>query len=164
MKVKTMVRKLIMCLILFLFSTPAFSLPVFYQWGGEKIIKIIDLPDSPAFQKTDGKYIDIGYRYQQLNIFFIPIWNYNEKWCGYIGSDKEYLDLDKKYLSELAETAGLKLPDSPSLPIWDYIGGKLLFGLVFALSYGKKIFGNSEKKEASVELQSVRKGSVKKSV
>ncbi len=124
----------------------------------------MDLPDSSTFQRPDGKYIDVGYRYQQFTILFIPVWNYNEKWCGYIGSDKEYIDFDKGALSEFAGTAGLKLPDNPSLPLWDSVGGKLLFGLILTLLHSKKILSSADKKEVAVKSQGVRKGCVKKSV
>jgi len=108
------------------------GIPIIWSWGGEKIIKVMDLPDEPDFLSKDGKHIDIGYRYKQFAIFLIPIWNYDEHWCGYIGSDSEYLDLGR---DDLAAATKQRIPDSASLPLWDSVGGKLAATLVLGLLY-----------------------------
>ncbi len=158
MRAQAITRMLFGSAMLFLFTAPAYSAPVFYSWGGEKIIKIMDFPDSSDLQRLDGNYVDAGYRYQQVTIFFIPVWNYNEKWCGYIGNDNEYLDLDRQSLSELAEAAGLSLPESPSLPFWDSIGGKLLLGVILLMYFGYKGSGAEKKGE---EIGQPQGGSMK---
>lgn len=136
MKAKAIPVAFLLCSMLLFFTPSVNATPVVFEWGGEQIVKVMDLPNTPSFQRADGSYADVGVRYKQVAIFFVPVWNYDVKWCGYIGSDKEYLDLDKDDLSELAEAASLKLPDTPSLPLWDSIGGKLVFGLVLALYFG----------------------------
>lgn len=100
--------------------------PIFFSFGGETSVKIADFPDTPEFQNTEGHYVDAGMKYKQVSIFFIPIWNYDEQWCGYI-SDKMYLDLSKERLDELASSAQITLPSDFQIPFWDKVGGKLLF-------------------------------------
>jgi hypothetical protein len=65
-------------------------------------------------------------RYKQFSVFFIPVWNYDEQWCGYI-SDKMYLNLSKEKLDEMATSAQISLPADFQIPFWDKVGGKLLF-------------------------------------
>ncbi len=154
MKAKAITQIFFLGSMLFLFATTAVAAPVFFEWGGEKIVKEMDLPNTPTFQRPDGTYVDVGYRYKQVAIFFIPIWNYDEKWCGYIGNDKTYLDMDRKDLSVLAEAASLKLPDEPVLPLWDSIGGKLLFLLILVLYFGYQWLDSSKKKENANNAQS----------
>jgi len=156
MKAKVVTQVFVLISLLFLFATPAVAAPVFFQWGGEKIVKEMDLPDTPTFQIPDGTYLDVGYRYKQISVFFIPIWNYDEKWCGYIGNDKQYLDLSRNELSILAEAASLKLPDEPSLPLWDSIGGKLLFLLILVLYFGYQWLGSTKMSKANQLLSDER--------
>ena len=116
-------------------SAHAAKVPVFFSWGGEQIIKVADFPDTEDFKALDGKYLDPGYRYKHISLFFVPIWNYSGQWCGYVGDSDHYLDLDKAELDVLAGAAGaagVKLPATPSLPFWDSYGGKLLLLAVFA--------------------------------
>lgn len=101
---------------------------VFFGWGDERIIKVRDFPNIPAFMNIDGLYVDAGYRYKQIHIFFIPVWNYDATWCGYIGSDDMYVPLSFIEVSQQAMLAGVDLPDSPLIPFWDEYGGKLLVG------------------------------------
>ncbi|HEX9737250.1 MAG TPA: hypothetical protein VGG06_35245 [Thermoanaerobaculia bacterium] len=128
-------------------ALPAHAAPVLFGWGGEKIAKVMDLPDTPDFRMDSGEYIDVGYRYKQLTIFFIPVWNYDEHWCGYIGRDNRYLSLDRSDLADLVATAGLQLSDSPSKPFWDAVGGKLLIGFILLAYFGLQIRGRSPQRE-----------------
>ena len=120
-----------------LLCTSAYAKPVLFGWGGERIIKAMEFPNNPNFQTPSGEYIDAGYRYQQITVFFLPLWNYNEKWCGYIGSDESYLDLNRDELAVLAAEADLTLPTNVTIDAWDSIGGKLTFiiGLLLLVGY-----------------------------
>jgi hypothetical protein len=100
--------------------------PVFFSFGGETVVKVADFPDTPEFQNTESHYVDAGMRYKQVSVFFIPVWNYDEQWCGYI-SDTMYLDLSKERLNELATAAKITLPSEFKISFWDKVGGKLLF-------------------------------------
>lgn len=135
--------------ILLLFATSANAF--FYTWDGEKTIKIMDLPDTPEFQDADGDYYDIGAVYKQLTVLLVPLWNYDIRWCGAVEGGSSYIDLDQQYLSELAKSANLTLPNNIQLPFWDSYGGKVVVGLLLALfilySYYKSN-KNSEESDA----------------
>ncbi len=105
----------------------------FYEWDVEKIIKVIDLPNTDDFRDNDGNYVDVGIKYKQFKILFIPIWNYDKHFCGYIGSDNFYLDLSKNKLDEIAGSVNLSLPDNPQIPLWDAIGGKFVLLLLIGV-------------------------------
>jgi hypothetical protein len=106
----------------------ALKVPIFFSWGGEKIARVATFPDTAEFKvQATGDHIDPGYRYKQIKILFIPVWNYDGHWCGYVGNEEAYLDLDKAQLDSLAQTARVPIPDSPNLPFWDYLGGKFKF-------------------------------------
>lgn len=135
------------------FAPSAAAAPVFFTWGGEKIVKEIDLPDTSDYQDKEGKHFDIGYRYKQITIFFIPVWNYDKQWCGAIKGDSDhYLIWSQDDAVAVADSAGLKLPDSPSLPFWDAYGGKIL---IVVLGIGYMLFGEKEKKEDATPTASL---------
>ncbi len=116
-------------LFLFLCSTQAFSkgMPIFFQTGSEIVSKAQELPDTENFQFEDGSYFDLGAYRKQFTIFFIPLWNYDVEWCAYLGTDDEMMSLTKEQLDAIAADAGLTLAETPPLPFWSSIGGKLLF-------------------------------------
>jgi hypothetical protein len=124
-------------------STSVQAVPVIFGWGGEEIIKVVDFPNTEEFENGRGQYFDAGYVYKQVTIFFIPVWNYDGKWVGYVGNNDGYLRLKKAELERLAEKANVKLPAEPALPFWDSIGGKLVFGLILLLYLGWRILSNS---------------------
>jgi hypothetical protein len=133
-------------LALCLFGGQAHAAPVFFSWGGEKIIKVLPLPDTPDFKSKEGAHIDVGYRFKQITIFFIPAWNYDEYWCGYIENGNRYIDFDKKTLDDGAAQASMIIPSGSPIPFWDAYGGKLLLLLIVFVFYGYgKVF---KKKDA----------------
>lgn len=99
----------------------------FFSFGGEVMSKVQDFPDTEAFQLEDDTYVDAGCIYKQVSILFIPVWNYDIRWCGYTGEGDSYLALTKEELDEMAKEANVTLAESPSLPFWSSIGGKLVF-------------------------------------
>jgi len=121
-------KKFLLSLAIFilLLQTTTYAAPVFFSWGGETITKVATFPNTTNFSSVDGKHFDAGFRYKQVDIFFIPVWNYDIKWCGYI-SDKYYIDLTDRELAEYASMAGVQLPTDYPLSFWEKIGGKLLF-------------------------------------
>ena len=108
--------------------------PLFFSWGGEKIAKVVDFP---------GSDFDAGVRYKQVSIFFIPVWNYDAAFCGYIQKDDEYLPYSYSELSTIASENNISLKDDPegNIPFWDKYGGKIviavLIGLYVAFSAAK---------------------------
>lgn len=118
-------------------ASRAEGIPVFYSWGGEKVIKVANFPDTEEWKSSERKHVDVGYRFKQISIFFVPIWNYDGSWCGYIGQDDHYLNLNTTEVTSLAAKAGINLPDAPNLPFWDSYGGKLLLLVVLLVWIGK---------------------------
>ena len=104
--------------------------PVLFGWGGETVHKVVESPDTPRFLWEDDTYVDAGALYKTFTVFFVPLWNYDIRWVGYIGKSDEYLEFTQVELEELAAGANIELPQSPSLPFWDSYGGKLVFLLV----------------------------------
>jgi hypothetical protein len=98
------------------------------------IIKVLDFPDKPEF-KYKEHYIDLGYHYNQKTFFyFIPIWNSDEEFVGYI-NEKEYLPLKKKQLDNLLQISNLQLPKEDVLSWWDrYIGKAVAIAIVIGLA------------------------------
>jgi hypothetical protein len=111
-----------------LMSRPADAKLIFVGWGGEKIIKIADFPDTPGF-KNGAKHFDLGYRFKQVTLFFVPVWNYGGAWCGAIpGDDGHFYDFSREQLENFAHAANITIPAEASLGAWDSFGGKLLVG------------------------------------
>lgn len=114
--------------------------PVFFSWGGETVTKIADFPDTPTFQ-NDGDYFDAGAIYKQIQVFFLPLWNYDVRWAGYI-NESTYIPYPHEELKTLANLAGVALPAKPSLSFWESYGGKIVlfviavFGMIVLLAKG----------------------------
>lgn len=139
-------RLILIMLALLSFSSTASANIIIYNFKGIKIIKIADFPKTSKFKIKTGDYLDAGYFYRQFTIFFIPVWNYDGKWVGYIGSDSSYLPLKKSDLDNLAKSVGITLPENPSLPFWDAMSGKLI--LSFFVLFGVwSIWFKKEKKD-----------------
>lgn len=113
------------------------------SYGGEEIIKVANFPDTEEFYHPNYGYMDAGYIYKQVSILYVPVWNYDGRWAGFVGDDGEYLELTKEELDEMAEQANVKLPNVPTLPFWEAIGGKLVFSLILLLYVGWKIFSST---------------------
>ena len=70
------------------------GIPMIYGTA-ETSVKVHDLPDEfPFLVGAEQVPMDVGYCYKQLQILFVPVWNYNEHYCGYI-DDKRYSDISK---------------------------------------------------------------------
>lgn len=74
--------------------------------------------------RIDGDNFDMGFRYKQFSILFIPVWNWDKKFCGYLNS-KEYVPLKPKVVDQLFALHNQEKP-SFVLPLWESIFGKLL--------------------------------------
>lgn len=99
--------------------------PVPVGTGSEKIIHVADLPDVPQNRLETGEYFDVGYVYQPVYLFFLPVWNRHGRWAGHLDAAGRYAALDEAALRERARAAGVVLPERPPLPGWDAYGGKL---------------------------------------
>jgi hypothetical protein len=128
-RLKALAIALLFCVLL-LPSTPAYAQ---IEYGGEKIIKLADLPDTAEFQTPEGGYIDVGAIYKQFKILWLPLHNYEIRMVGYTGENGTYLELAEAELRAAAAAAGVTLPEGVNLPFWDAWGGKLAFGGVILL-------------------------------
>ena len=140
---ETVLKSMFAIVFLAALSASVEAAPVLFGWGDEEIIKVADFPDTEDFEYSHGEYIDAGFVYKQVTVFFIPVWNYNGKWVGYLEKNENNLKLKKSELDQLAEKANVKLPESPTLPFWHSIGGKIVFGLILLLYIGWKFLPDS---------------------
>ena len=121
----------------------AHAIPVLFSFGDEKIIKVYELPEIDLFFNTETKtYMDVGWRYKQVTIFFMPVWNYDGAYCGYAGLEDTYVDVNLEQFNEVAAMANIpkiEVPDEPELPFWDVVGGKLAVGGLLLLLIGLQV-------------------------
>ncbi|MCB9497228.1 MAG: hypothetical protein H6686_10135 [Fibrobacteria bacterium] len=115
-------------------SAEAARIPVFYSTDYEKIVKVAEFPDDSNFQTTDGLYFDAGYLIKQVQLFWIPLWNYGGEWCGRTADGEGVIRMSREELVELGESANVKIPESASLGFWNAIGGKLLALVLLAVA------------------------------
>lgn len=84
------------------------SLPIIVPIPGASsgnIVKVRDLPDTPLFQRPDGRYVDLGYRFTSGDA---------GEWVGYVGSSSKYLPLSESALKGMMMVAGMsELPPPP---------------------------------------------------
>lgn len=143
---------LFIALFSFIFNFQASAkMPVFFQVGAEHVYKAQDLPDTDYFQLEDGTYMDLGVFSKQFTIFFIPLWNYDVEWCGYVGNDDELITLTEENLTEIAQEAGITIAETPSLPFWPSIGGKLLFLVIIGGFIGFSVMSSQEEGEEDLD-------------
>ena len=84
--------------------TPGTSLQ-FAEERFERVLKVLDLPDTPPFVARGGGYFDLGYL---LRI------DGTGEWVGHVGSKTRYIPLGPESLAYVMEQAGLEsLPPAP---------------------------------------------------
>lgn len=103
-----------------------FALPDFVTLDAESILKVADFPDTGDFKFEDGDLLDPGYKYKQVRLFWIPLWNYDGQWCVYLGNNHTYMEKSKAELDSLAASINVKLPQTANLGFWNVYGGKLI--------------------------------------
>ncbi len=70
-----------------------------------EVVKVVDLPDVADFQRDDGSYVDLGWRF---------LGETTGEWVGYIGSDIDYLTVLPEQLTAIMQIAGItQLPEPP---------------------------------------------------
>lgn len=128
--------KLLLLLGVFIsLSEPLLAKGAIIYGDGPEVSKVLDLPHSEDFALVgdDGNVIfcDLGVMYNQFSLFWIPIWNYGEyKYVLFSdipcnGYDFQYYELSNDEVEYLRQSFG-GIPNEPTLPFWDSIGGKLL--------------------------------------
>jgi hypothetical protein len=101
----------------------------FFHVGGgghsEEIVKVLDLPDIPQLRRTDGRHIDLGYKFTSGG----------GEWVGYVGDDGKYLALSEDAVQMLLVVAGVdRLPPVPERPA--STGGGGLTPILMLLGFG----------------------------
>ena len=130
---------------LFLLSLNAHAGIVIFGFGGGHQ-KIVDLPKVEAYQ-IDGKHVDIGATYDDFNLFFMPVWQWNKQFCLVIeGNSKSYYPITGEKLAALAKEANVELPSKIKLDFWNEWGGKLV---ILSGILAMFLFGQSKKNAAN---------------
>jgi hypothetical protein len=112
--------------------------------GGEKIVTVLKLPDTPEFSNQD-KHFDIGIIYKQDKLLgFLTTRNYDKRWCVVYGK-KTYAAFDKEALDKIAKQAGLEMPEKIVLPLIDRFSEYTFWALFILLIGGAIIFSIKEK-------------------
>jgi len=103
-----------------------------FWWGVEKIVKVADLPNHINYQ---GKSFDLGYIYKRFTLlYFIPLWSYDGRYCGYVGPGRDYVILENgdAFVSEM-ERAGIDIPSGSPISFMDRFGLLVILGVFLLL-------------------------------
>jgi len=93
------------------------------------------LPLDSGFETETGEPLNVGYKYEQFNLFWIPIWNKEGEYCFTNASEDTYFDMNIMDKALLTTTyPNLDLTESP-LGFWSRIGGKLFILLLLGFSF-----------------------------
>lgn len=93
----------------------------------DEIALIAELPNTPEFA-IDGVFVNIGIAYNTIHIF-----HFNRRWVLFSGNT--YWTFDREYIEEIAQSAGIILPDDMTLPFLHEWGPRiaLLAGAIIAV-------------------------------
>lgn len=131
---------LIMSLLFSLLISMEAKADIIYS-NGETFIKVLDLPKEYEMEYNERIYhADLGIRFHQFSLFWIPLFNYGEKKYVYLNERKDdyvYIELTSDDVNELQDIYGSSIvPSSPELPFWDEWGGKIVLFLILLVWYG----------------------------
>ncbi|WP_027418447.1 hypothetical protein [Crocinitomix catalasitica] len=90
------------------------------------------LPEDSEFIGEYDDQLNVGYKYDQINLLWIPIWNYEGQYCLVNAAEDTYYDITDEDKAILTETYGANLEGNP-LSIWSKIGGKLIILIILGL-------------------------------
>lgn len=140
---------LLLTLIGILYSIPN-SAKALVIWGSEEIIeKVEDLPDTFAFKVNDD-FIDIGLKYSEFSVFFIPLFQDRIAFVGSVPwSDSVYYDLTDAEITNYTRLADITLKNKRDydLGFFKEWGGKLIALAVLILGLlimTGRLFGSKE--------------------
>lgn len=134
--------RILACLIvpimaLVLTSNPAQAAGVPYNFGGDAITKVADLPDTEEFKLPDGGYLDLGWLHKEYSIVYAPFYVFEEK--GYVyysseGNDTRYVDASPEMLAAAGKAVNTTFPEKWAMPFWKrWMGALILAGLILVL-------------------------------
>jgi len=128
-----MTSKLSLLLLLFAFycqtNFAKARIPIPYG-EEEKIIKLVDLPDTDDFKLDDGSYFDIGSMYTKSHLLYLSYSNTEPILVGYVNEGESYVDLTAEQLAEIGKIANVEIPTEVSVSFFDKILGKLILGIL----------------------------------
>ncbi len=130
-----MIKFVLPALAALILVAPAHARSGIVQYGGETVEKYADLPDKPQL-RAGAAFVDIGLIYKTVSILYVPVWSYEARWVGYIGSSSDYLGLEADALIEMAHDHGITLPEEPPVPMTPRLtglGGGALAAFALAL-------------------------------
>ncbi|MFK8044083.1 MAG: hypothetical protein AB8B72_01210 [Crocinitomicaceae bacterium] len=100
----------------------------------EYIETTMELPAEAA--EDLGEALNIGYKYNQINILWVPIWNKDGEYCLVNEAEDTYYELSEEQKTYLTETYDASFEGSP-LGLWDKLGGKVIIAIIlFIILYG----------------------------
>lgn len=107
----------------------------------DKIIKVMDFPDTEMFQLEDGSYFDLGSKYTKSHIVWLSYSNTEPVLVGFVEGvgnlEPSYLDLTPEMLVRLGNIPDITIPEKASISFFDKIVGKFLLGLLLiGILYG----------------------------
>ena len=131
----------IFCIFAFPSKASAAKIPFIYEYSTNNIHCIKELPqefEMPSPSGNETVHYDLGIMYDQLNVLMIPIWNSDAYYCLYhkVSDDEIYYNEISEQDFQLFRSDFNDIPEDPSLPFWDRIGGKLLFSAIIAIFLG----------------------------
>jgi len=97
----------------------------------EYIELVEDLPEDTDYRSQFDEPLNVGYKYEQINILWIPIWNYEGEYCFVNNEEDTYYDLTSMEKKQLMG-AGVEFPDNP-IGAWDKYGGKVIILIILGL-------------------------------
>ncbi len=109
----------------------------------EYIETVIDLPDTIQLIGEDNVALNLGYRYEQFNIVWIPLWNKDGEYCLVNDAEDVYYDLTAEEKAYLTENHEATFEGNP-LSMWDKVGGKAIL-LIILLFIGWSYFPSKDK-------------------
>jgi len=137
---------------IFLFSTQVEAKGVVPICTSCEYIQLVqDLPDIEAFQLETGEYLDLGYKYKQFWVVWVPFWNFEGEYCLMNPADDEtFYELSQEDLDFLASDHNVTFKSNP-ISFWNKIGGKLVGGALLGLIAWGYIARDDDEEEISTE-------------
>ena len=129
------------------------GVPVFYSYG-ETFKKVLDLPIENELEYNGRTYhVDLGVKFQQISIFWIPLFNYGEKEYVFVNKALDvYWELNDDGLDILQEMYGSSVvPSKPKLPFWDAWGGKMVLILINIAWYGISRYLRGDENDSTLQ-------------
>ena len=108
---------------------------MFFSWGGETVVKTVELPDSEELKIDDG-FFDVGVLYKGIDIFFMPVWQYEMRYVGTNSADATiFYELNDDGIAQISADYGIEIPpiSDVKLDFWTAWGGKIVLLVLLAL-------------------------------